>query len=89
MPAAYEYSNYTGGDVTASAVGAAAVTPSDSTDFPTATRALYIGVTGNVKVTMLDSSVVTFSNVAVGVLPVRVTRVWSTSTTATGIIALW
>ena len=42
----------------------------------------------NLKVTMLGGEILTFNNVAVGWHPIRVTRVW-TSTTATNIIVVW
>ena len=54
-----------------------------------ACRSLYVGVTGDIKVTMANGDVVTFTNVAVGVLPVSVKQVWSTGTTATGLVALY
>jgi hypothetical protein len=67
---------------------AVAVTPSDSTIL-TPTRGLYIGGTGDVVVQMYGSeNTVTFSNVPVGVLPVRVTKVMA-ATGATNIVALW
>ena len=67
---------------------AATVTPSDSTIL--SARALYIGVTGNVAVIPLGGTVaVTFSNVPVGILPVSVSKVMSTNTTATSIVALY
>ena len=71
-------------------VKAAAVTPSDSTVLA-ATRGLYVGGTGAVVVLMADdSSSVTFAAVPVGtVLNVRVTKVLSTGTAATNIVALW
>lgn len=69
---------------------AAAITPSDSTDLTTIPRALYIGVTGDVVVNMADSgSAITFKAVAVGLFPIRVSRVKSTGTTATNIVAIW
>ncbi len=68
---------------------AAAVTPNDSTDLTYATRALYVGGTGNIKVTTVGGETLVLSAVPVGVLPIRVTRVHSTSTTATSIVALW
>ena len=80
---------YRDADSTVSAHGAVAVTKSDSTVLPT-TRALYIGVTGNVAVTMADDgTVVTFVAVPVGILPVQVTKVMSTNTTASSMIALY
>jgi hypothetical protein len=70
------------------ASGAAAVTPSDTTELNC--RALYIGGTGNVVVHMPNRDVsVTFSNVLAGtVLPVSVRRVL-VATTATNIVALY
>lgn len=68
---------------------AAAVTPSDTVNLPEITTALYIGVAGNVQVTMMDGAVVLFSNFAAGWQPIRVSRVWNTGTTATNIIAVW
>lgn len=78
--------------VTASvpAVSAAAVTPDNDTDLATPTRALYIGVSGDVKVDMVGTGEgITFKAVPVGVLPVQVTRVYATGTTATDLLALW
>lgn len=74
-------------DIGAPFTGAASVTPNDSTPLTNAAVALYIGVTGDVAVTTLEGNNVTFTNVAVGWLPVRCTHVLSTGTTATGIIA--
>ncbi len=64
------------------------VTPNDATEIPT-TRALYIGVAGNVTVTMAYGQVVTFTAVANGILPVQVTKVMATGTAATNIVALY
>lgn len=67
---------------------AAAVTPSDSTVLTT-TRAIYVGGTGALAVTMAGGGNATFSAVPVGtLLPIRVTKVLSTGTTATLILAL-
>ncbi len=72
------------------AAHAVAVTPSNSVDLTTAARALYIGVAGDVKVDMVGGeTAVTFTAVPVGFLPVRVTRVYATGTTATGIVAVY
>jgi len=68
---------------------AASVTPSDSTDLTYVARALYIGVSGDVKLTTPGGDTVTFENVPVGVLACRAARVWSTGTTAASIIAGW
>ena len=69
---------------------AVAVTPSDSTDLASVTRAIYVGNGGNVSVIMADSeAAVLFANVPTGTtLPIRVSRIRSTGTVATGIVAL-
>lgn len=71
------------------AAHAAAVTPDDATDLTTAPRALFLGAGGDVKVTMVGGETVTFTNAPQGYNPLRVTRVWSTGTTATNITAVW
>lgn len=72
------------------AYAAAAVTPSDSTDLTSVARGLYIGGAGAVNVDLPDGSTVLFAAANSGsILPVRVRRVRSTSTTATNIVALY
>ena len=72
------------------ATSGGAVTPSDSVDVPTLSRALWIGGAGDVKVTLKGGTTVTLSAVPAGsMLPLQVTRVWATGTTATLITALW
>jgi len=68
---------------------AAAITPSNTVDLDAVTRALYVGVTGDVKVDMIGGQAITFKNVPVCVLPIRVTRVYATGTDASEIIGLW
>lgn len=78
-----------GSGVDGPASNAAAVTPNDSADLTIATRALWVGVAGDVTVDLIGGqTAVTFKNVQ-GLLPVRVTRVDDTGTTATDIVALW
>ena len=71
---------------------ATAVTPSDSTDLPNGVAvSLYIGVTGDVAVTLADGDdgvSQVFKAHPVGYLLGQVKRVWSTGTTATNILAL-
>ena len=62
------------------------VTPHDSNDI-TPCRALLVGVSGNVKVTYTDGTVDTIYLEAGMWHAMLVIRVWSTSTTATGIHA--
>lgn len=70
---------------------AVALTPADSDLSRPATRALYVGGAGNVKVDMSGTgTAVTFTGVLAGsILPIRVDRVYSTDTTATAIVALY
>ena len=69
---------------------AASVTPHNTNELAFVTRALYVGGTGDVAVTMQDGGEVTFVDVPAGtVLPIRVKVVKSTGTDATSIIALW
>jgi hypothetical protein len=81
--------SYRSADATVSAYDAAAVTPSDSTVLRP-TRGLYTGSGGTIKVDMSLGATITFSNVLAGtILPVQVTKVYSTDTDATGIVALY
>lgn len=69
---------------------AAAVTPDDATDLTYTTRALWVGGAGNISVITLGGETVTITGVLAGsLIPIRVNRVRSTSTTATNILALW
>lgn len=67
-----------------------AVTKNDSTVLPV-TRALWVGGVGDVAVVFEDGgSAVTLSSVPAGtLLPIRVTKVMSTNTTATNMVALY
>lgn len=69
------------------ATDAASVTPSD-TAYNEAI-ALYIGGAGDVSVVTEEGTTVTFAGAQAGtIIPVRVQKVRSTSTTATSILAL-
>lgn len=82
---------YLTADATVSSHRASAVTPSNTTVFAQPTRSLYIGGAGNITVDMVDGGAsVTFVGLLAGsILPVQVTRVYSTGTTATNILALY
>lgn len=69
-------------------VNAVAVTPNDSTDLDYVSRALYIGTAGALTVITSGGDTVAFGNVGVGLLPLRVSRVKSSGTTAANIVAL-
>ena len=81
--------SYRSANATVSAHSAFVVTPSDATILPV-TRALYVGGGGNINVVMAeDDNTVLFTAVPQGtILPIQVTQVLSTSTTATLIVAL-
>ncbi len=64
------------------------LTTSNTVDLVNVARSLYIGVSGDVKVITTGGDTVVFTAVPVGILPVRVTRVFATLTTATNIVAL-
>jgi hypothetical protein len=73
------------------AINASSITPNDSADLAQFTRLVYVGGTGDVTVNMAGSgTTILFKAVPVGtVLPIRVSRVLSTGTTATNLVALW
>lgn len=78
-------------DKTNPAQHAAAVIPNDSADLANPARALYIGGAGNVYVDMVgDGENIGFIGATAGsILPISVSRVYSTNTTATSIVALY
>lgn len=69
---------------------AEAVTPSDTVDLNVVSRALYVGVGGHITAVMYpDGEVVLYKSVPNGTtLRIRCTRVNSTATAATDIVAL-
>lgn len=83
------FKNHTRG-LTSPPEHAAAVVPGDTNDLPAVTRAIYVGVGGNLKVRMAAGGVVTLTNVSAGtLLPIRVDRVLATGTTADAILGFW
>jgi hypothetical protein len=66
-----------------------AVTTSDATVLTT-TRYIFVGGAGNLSVVMSSGTTVTLTGVIAGSwLPLRVTKVKATGTTATNIAAFW
>lgn len=89
MPAVDQFGYRTGTGANFPASHAEAVTPSDSVDLTYVSRGLWVGVGGNLSVVMASGATVTFAGIASGtLLPIRVSRVRSTSTTATTILSL-
>lgn len=77
--------------IIAGILNAAAITPSDSVDLTNAaTRGVYVGVAGDVKVDLVGTgTAVVFKAAPVGILNVQAKRVYSTGTTATNLVALY
>jgi hypothetical protein len=68
---------------------AIAVTPSDTVNLATPTDALLVGSSGVVQAVFENNAVVALTVTGPIVLPVKVKRVNATSTTATGLVALY
>jgi len=66
-----------------------AVTPNDDTDLSPGPALLYIGVSGDLTVNDTDGNTLTFVDADHGWFPFLVTRVLSTGTAATNIIAVY
>jgi hypothetical protein len=67
-----------------------AITTDDDTDLTNFTRGLYVGVSGDVKVDLVASGTVVFTDLIAGVIhPIRAKRVYATGTTATNIVGLY
>lgn len=65
------------------------IVPADEHDLVCITRALYIGIGGDVAVAMADLLSVTFENVPAGtILPIRVRAVRASGTSAGAILGL-
>ncbi len=64
------------------------ITPDDATDLATAVRAIAVATSGAVRVTTVGGSDATVYVIAGAPFPVRVSRVWATGTTATGLVGL-
>jgi hypothetical protein len=67
-----------------------AVTKSDETVYEPMLRALYVGTAGNVAITDLYGTAVTYKNVPAGTfLPIVAKQVLSTGTTASDLVGLY
>lgn len=77
-----------GGDLLSPAGDGAAVTPSDTADLAVASKRLYVGGAGAVKIVTVLGTTLTYAAVPAGTyLNVRAARVLATGTTATSIVA--
>lgn len=71
------------------AIDAFTINPSDSTDFTTFAKGIYVGTAGNITLITLLGTTQLFSNVPAGtVLPVQAKRVLLTGTTAGNMVGL-
>lgn len=68
-----------------------AITPSDATILPDGIRGVWVGGAGNLAVIMSgDTTPVTLAGVPAGtLLPIQISKVMATNTTATAITALY
>jgi hypothetical protein len=90
MSAAVNYSRLYESGVSGPAGNAFAITPNDDNEITAVTRAIYIGVEGDLRVTMLGGQTVTFVGLGAGILhAIRVIKVHATGTTATDIVGVY
>lgn len=91
MPASDVYQFVVGADrLGAPAPHGFTINPSDTDDLPFVTRAIRVGITGDVTVTMLGGETLPIPAMQAGeTLSIRVTRVLATGTTAGGITGLY
>lgn len=89
MPAPDDFSSLPQG-IDGPASKATPITPNDGADIAVATRGIYVGGGGDLRVDMQGGGPpVTFFNVAPStVQPIRVSRVYATGTTATNLVGL-
>lgn len=67
----------------------AAITPSDTAKLEPIPRGVFVGSSGDVVAVGQDGVSATFAANAGDVLPIQPTKIMATSTTATGLIALY
>jgi hypothetical protein len=66
------------------------ITPHDTNELEAVTRAIWVGVAGNLRVKTVGDDTVTFVGVGAGdLLPIRVKVVLSTGTSASSILGLY
>jgi len=66
------------------------ITPDDDNDLAVPTRGIYVGVSGDLKVDMVDVGTVTFVELASGMIhSISAKRVYSTGTDAASILGLY
>ena len=89
MPAIDDFKNNSVG-ITSPVTDGESVTPSDATELSKVSRAIYVGVGGDLKYVTIDGTTLSKKNIASGLShPMRVRQILATGTTATDIIAEW
>lgn len=72
------------------AEGILIITPSNNNELTHTTRSIYVGYGGNLNVLMVDGTSGIHYNVQDGeILPIRVKQVYTTGTTASGILGYY
>jgi hypothetical protein len=70
--------------------GGFAITPNDNADLSRVTRKLYVGTQGDIQVTLANDDTIIFPALAAGIFHrLRVKRVLSTGTSASGIVGVY
>ncbi len=83
-----DFSSYDPG-LTAPAAAADMITPSDTEELESVTRAIYLGLDGDLNVVMKSGDTVLLRNLQGGVFyPLRVKQILATGTTAVDIVGL-
>ncbi len=76
--------------LTSPAPNAITLTPDDTAPLDTVSRAIYVGVAGDLSVEMKSGQIVVFQGVQSGsILAIRALKVRQTGTTAAGIVSFW
>ena len=88
MPAAAGNIQFSSGTMSAPAMDAFVITPSDSLNFNTICRMVYVGVAGDISLVTAMGTTVLFKAVPVGILNVMALRINATGTLATTMLAL-
>jgi hypothetical protein len=68
--------------------GAVVITPNDNANLTDPVSAIYVGGSGNIRLVTLAGDQVVVSSTPIGILEIGATKIFSTSTTATGLIGL-
>lgn len=74
---------------TAPADRAFAITPDDNNNFEVLPRAIYVGGSGDIRVTTYGGDTITFVGHPIGYFLVRCRRVHATGTTATNLVGIY